>query len=95
VEWTAPSGHTYTTTPAGSIFFPLLAAPTGELTVPGPIESLHLAKGLMMPRRRRTRAEDRRHRIMSERRINEERIARERLSEQRRKRMARYDPPPF
>jgi hypothetical protein len=49
----------------------------------------------MMPRRKRTRAEDRRYRIASERRINEQRLAEERLAQQRRKRAASYDPPPF
>jgi hypothetical protein len=95
VEWTAPSGHTYATTPSGSDFFPLLGASTGELRVVRRIESMSLAKGLMMPRRKRTRAEDRRYRIASERQINEERFAQERLSKQRRKHAARYGPPPF
>jgi hypothetical protein len=49
----------------------------------------------MMPRRKRTRAEDRRHRITSERRINEQRLAEERFAQQRRKRAAGYYPPPF
>jgi hypothetical protein len=49
----------------------------------------------MMPRRKRMRAEDRRYRITSERRINEQRLAEERLAQQRRKRAAGYDPPPF
>jgi hypothetical protein len=95
VEWTTPSGHTYATTPSGSDFFPLLGASTGELRVVRRIESTSLAKGLMMPRRKRTRAEDRRYRIASERQINEERFAQARLSKQRRKHAARYGPPPF
>jgi hypothetical protein len=32
--WTSPSGRTYTTTPAGALFFPQLAIPTGELVLP-------------------------------------------------------------
>jgi hypothetical protein len=95
VEWTAPSGHTYTTSPDGSFFFPVLAASTGKLEVVRGIEAPNLARGLMMPRRKRTRAEDRHYRIVSERRINEERLAQEGLSKQRRKHTARYDPPPF
>jgi len=95
VEWTAPSGHTYTTTPGGSIFFPVLARSTGELTVARVVEPPRLTKGLMMPRRKRTRAQDHRYRITSERRINEQRLAEERLAQQRRKRAAGYDPPPF
>jgi Domain of unknown function (DUF222) len=95
VEWTAPSGHVYRTTPDGSAFFQVLAASTGELTVPQDTEPPNTARGLMMPLRKRTRAEDRRYRIASERTINEERLARERISRQRRKHAARYEPPPF
>jgi hypothetical protein len=49
----------------------------------------------MMPRRKRTRAEDHRYRIAAERRINEERLAQELLTKQRRKRAAGESPPPF
>jgi hypothetical protein len=49
----------------------------------------------MMPRRKRTRAEDRRYRITSERQINEQRLAEEQLAQQRRKHAADYGPPPF
>jgi hypothetical protein len=95
VEWTAPSGHIYSTTPGGSFFFPVLAASTGELTLPRSAETMSIAKGLMMPQRKRTRAEDRRYRIDSERRINEERLACERIRRQRLTQVAGYDPPPF
>jgi hypothetical protein len=95
VEWTAPSGHTYTTAPGGGLFFPVLATSTGELKVAQGNESFSSARGLMMPRRKRTRAEDRRYLIAAERRINEHRLAEERLSEQRRKLAAGADPPPF
>jgi hypothetical protein len=90
VEWTAPSGHVYTTTPSGSTFFPVLARSTGELKVVQTAKSPRLAKGLMMPRRKRAGPQDRRYRITSERRTNEERLA-----HQRRKHDAGYDPPPF
>ncbi len=95
VTWTAPSGHIYTTTPGGSFFFPVLATPTGELRVAHSDESSSSARGLMMPRRKRTRAEDRRYRITAERRINEERLAQELVTKQRRKRAAGESPPPF
>jgi Domain of unknown function (DUF222) len=94
VEWTAPSGHTYTTTPGGSFFFPVLAASTGELKFPRRIETPSLARGLMMPRRKRTRAEDRRYRVASERRTNEERLAEDRRNHAAWL-AARYEPPPF
>ncbi|MGO8963339.1 HNH endonuclease signature motif containing protein [Mycobacterium sp.] len=95
VKWTAPSGHTYTTTPGGSLFFPVLATSTGELKVAQSDESSRSTKGLMMPRRKRTRAKDHRCRIAAERRINEEQRAQELLTKQRRKRAAGESPPPF
>jgi hypothetical protein len=95
VEWTAPSGHTYTTSPGGSFFFPALAASTGELKIARGDEPPNTARGLMMPRRKRTRAQDRHYHIASKRKINEERLAQERLSRLRRKRAACDDPPPY
>jgi Domain of unknown function (DUF222) len=95
VEWTAPSGHTYTTTPGGSIFFPALARSTGELKIAQVGEPPRFTKGLMMPRRKRTRVEDRSYRIAAERRINEYQLAQKLLAQQLRRRAAGYDPPPF
>ncbi|WP_424385051.1 hypothetical protein [Mycobacterium sp.] len=66
VEWTSPIGDTYTTKPGWAVFFPALAAPTGELRLP----TTSPAQG-----RRQTRAAERAVRIASERRINEARIA--------------------
>jgi hypothetical protein len=92
VEWTSPTGHTYTTTPGGSFFFPALATPTGELKIARGLETPSVARGLMMPARRRTRVAERAARIAHERGINETRIA----AEADRKRLAaRNDPPPF
>ena len=92
VAWTSPTGHTYTTKPGASIFFPLLAASTGELVLPTTIRAPGENRGLMMPARRQTRAAERAARIASERRINEAVIA----AEGARKRIvARNDPPPF
>ncbi len=99
VEWTAPSGHTYTTTPGGSIFFPVLASPTGEVRIQKPSTEAGGQRGLMMPRRRRTRQQDKQQRIAAERRINEQRIKRQRWLadelEERREACAANDPPPF
>jgi hypothetical protein len=94
VIWTAPTGHTYTTTPGGSFFFPQLAIPTGELIISPTTGPPNPNRGLIMPARKRTRAQDRRYRIARERRINEARLA-----EERRKYeawlAATYEPPPF
>ncbi|OBB39513.1 hypothetical protein A5752_10825 [Mycobacterium sp. 852002-51961_SCH5331710] len=94
VIWRAPSGRTYTTTPAGAEFFRQLAVPTGqvEITQSNPPASRH--RGAMMPLRRHSRAEERAYRIALERQHNAARIARKQLllSE----RIARDDePPPF
>jgi Domain of unknown function (DUF222) len=92
VQWTSPTGHTYTTKPVGAIFFPLLATSTGELVLPNTIRAPGDKRGLMMPARRQTRAAERAARIAAERRVNETAIAAEAA---RRRIAARNDPPPF
>ncbi|HZA10134.1 HNH endonuclease signature motif containing protein [Mycobacterium sp.] len=81
VIWTAPTGHIYTTQAEGAVWLPTLARPTGELIIPnttGPPAGLMApARGLMMPRRKRTRRMDRQYRINHERRVNEARLAEE------------------
>jgi hypothetical protein len=74
VIWRSPSGRTCTTTPTGALFFPQLATPTGTLVLlnsppPSPY------RGLAMPTRKRTRAQDRGHRIDYERALNRTRYA--------------------
>jgi hypothetical protein len=80
IVWISPSGRTYTATPGGALFFPQLAQPTGTLTLPstGPP---HPNRGLAMPTRKRTRAEQRAYRVHWERGLNRARYA--------------ADPPPF
>ena len=94
VEWTSPSGRTYTTTPGGSLFFSVLATPTGELAIPNSIAEPGNGRGVMMPRRRRTRKQERDERIAGERRANEDRIAEEKRKHQAWL-AATYEPPPF
>lgn len=95
--WTAPTGHTYVTKPGGALYFPQLANPTGELDLPewSPTGS----RGVMMPTRRRTRAQDRAYRIWLERNHNQERIADAAIeaaaAEHARRIAAANDPPPF
>lgn len=81
VVWKSPSGRTYTTKPFGALLFPALAVPTGALTLPTCMPAPQPNRGVMMPLRRRTRAQDRAARIGWERGINEARMA--------------ADPPPF
>ena len=72
--FTTPSGRVHTTEPLGAMLFPQLAVPTGNLEpadepLPGP------DRGLAMPRRKRTRAQDRADRIEWERGVNRARYA--------------------
>jgi len=67
VIWTAPTGHTYRTQPGSRLLIPTLCKPTGTLNLSRP-QSGSANRGAMMPRRRRTRANDRHCRVMAERR---------------------------
>ena len=78
--WTSPTGHTYVTKPGGALYFPALAVRTGKLMLPNQTPPQD-RRGLMMPTRQRTRAQERAARVSWERGINEARMA--------------ADPPPF
>ncbi len=69
VTVTAPNGRTYTTAPGGRLFFPQLATPTAALVLPpDPPPSPH--RELAVPKRIRTRAQNRAYRIAHERALN-------------------------
>jgi hypothetical protein len=71
VIWTLPDGQTYITTPGSALLFPALMAPTGELPRRAArTESTDAERTAMMPRRARTRAQNRAHRITTERAHN-------------------------
>lgn len=71
VVWTSPSGHAYTTHPGSRVLFPALCQPTGQPPpVTAPAQAATACRTLMMPTRRRTRAEDRRAGIKAERALN-------------------------
>jgi hypothetical protein len=95
VIWTSPSGRTYTTKPGGSLFFPILATPTGEALIRKLAAEPAAGRGLMMPRRKRTRAAERQDRITAERCINEQLLRRQRLLDDARQRREALDPPPL
>ncbi len=71
IVWTAPTGHTYTTVPGSRILFPDRRFPT---SAPPPSATVSTSdqpgRDLMMPTRRRTRADDRGRRIRYERKLN-------------------------
>ena len=71
VIWTLPSGHTYVTAPGSALLFPSLCAPTGELAIPSEAATDRCAdRAMMMPQRRRTRAQNRASHVAEERRQN-------------------------
>jgi hypothetical protein len=75
VVWNSPTGQKYVTRPGSRLLFPALCLPTGELaTVPAP-QRRSSQCGLMMPKRRRTREQDRAHRFDAERALNADRVA--------------------
>jgi hypothetical protein len=78
VIWTLPDGQTYVTTPGSALLFPSLCAPTDPLDMPQPSDDGRCGdRAAMMPKRRRTRAQNRAHRVAAERRQNRDaRIAR-------------------
>ncbi len=71
VEFTSPTGHTYTTEPHGAAMFPTLAQPTGDLNLPEP-PAHNPQRAAKMPKRRQTREQDRQDRIAEERRLRAE-----------------------
>ena len=70
--WTAPSGQTYTTYPGSRLLFPTLCRPTAPVSAPANAPAAQPNRGLMMPRRKTTRAQDRAQRIDAERARNHE-----------------------
>ncbi|WP_332909798.1 hypothetical protein [Mycobacterium hippophais] len=84
IVWTAPTGHTYTTRPGSALIFPTLCRPTGNLPPPPPgTLPDNTFRGVKMPTRRRTRAQNRAQRIAAERKLNDDHVA------------ERNTPPPF
>ncbi|MGV0041382.1 HNH endonuclease signature motif containing protein [Mycobacterium colombiense] len=67
----SPSGQTYVTTPGSALLFPGLCAPTGAAPL-RPVASAEPCgdRTAMMPKRRRTRAQNRSARVAAERRRN-------------------------
>ena len=80
IIWTAPGGQTYTTRPGSYTLFPMLCEPTASVAVQATASTSQSACTLRMPRRKRTRMQDRAARIEAERRYNESYRAERRLS---------------
>ena len=75
VIWTSPAGQTYTTCPGSRLLFPKLCLPTGELPSVSDVRRPLGDRGIMMPKRRRTREQDRARRIDAERALNSVHVA--------------------
>ena len=76
IIWTSPTGHTYTTYPGSRHLFPTLCEPTATLWTGDPptVEST-AERGVMMPKRRHTRAHTTTTAIAAERRLNDAYVA--------------------
>jgi Domain of unknown function (DUF222) len=75
VIWTAPTGKTYKTRPGSRLFFPAWHTITAELPKTTTPAAQPTNRGMMMPKRRRTRAADRARRLREERALNAAYIA--------------------
>ncbi|WP_422747362.1 DUF222 domain-containing protein [Mycobacterium sp. WMMD1722] len=69
VVWTSPAGRTYTTAPGSRAFFPQWDTASAALKIPN-TGAIPDKSGVMMPKRRRTRAQDRDQRIKAQRALN-------------------------
>ncbi|MFI5506731.1 DUF222 domain-containing protein [Mycobacterium sp. NPDC051804] len=68
--WTSPTGRTYTTYPGSRAYFPDWDTDTGDLPPPRHPQTFSTDRAVMMPQRRRTRAQDHEARIKAERAQN-------------------------
>jgi hypothetical protein len=73
VIWTSPHGRTYVTEPGSKLLFPSLCLPTAPVTITDQAreQAAQHNTGLTMPRRRRTRSQDRARRTTDARRLNQ------------------------
>jgi hypothetical protein len=70
---TSPAGQTFVTHPGSALLFPSLCLPTAELPAPPPLplDDRRGQRTAMMPKRSRTRAQNRAAHIAAERRQNQ------------------------
>jgi hypothetical protein len=88
IVWTSPNGEHYTTHPGSRLLFPSLCRPTAAVVTRWtPDTSTETNRGLMMPRRKATRIQNRTKAINDERRYNQAHVAAEAAERNR--------PPPF
>lgn len=96
ITFTAPTGHEYTTEPAGAQLFPALGTPTGSPELPTGTGKPDPHRELATPTRERTRDQDRQTRIDRERQARAEINAQRAQAHQIRIADAEAaEPPPF
>ncbi len=91
---TSPAGQTHVTTPGSALLFPSLCYAVGGMPAPQtdpPPENYCADRSAMMPKRRRTRTQDRTHRVATERQHNRQ----ARLAAQPGPAPPNDEPPPF
>jgi uncharacterized protein DUF222 len=100
--WTSPSGQTSVTTPGSALLFPSLCAPTSDLaSVESPAKERCGDRSVMMPKRRRTRAQNRAAYVAAERRQNRQALEAEGRQTRETARFgpappnSDHEPPPF
>ncbi|MCZ8378992.1 DUF222 domain-containing protein [Mycobacterium sp. CPCC 205372] len=95
VIWTSPAGQTYTTTPGAALLFPYLCTPTAAAVRRVTQDDQRGERTAMMPKRQRTRAQNKAARIAAERQQNREhREARRRARRQALDALFAAKPPP-
>ncbi len=96
VIWTLPYGHNYVTTSGSALLFPSLCVPTGDAPAPAaPRPDYCGDRTAMMPKRTRTRAQNRAVRIATERRHNRQARFAAQVTHTERPVEGDGEPPPF
>ncbi|MGA5464107.1 DUF222 domain-containing protein [Mycobacterium sp. NPDC050041] len=95
VIWTSPAGQTYTTRPGSALLFPHLCTPTAAAIITPRPDDHSGERTAMMPKRQRTRAQNKAARIAAERQANREhREARRRARQHALDKLFAPQPPP-
>jgi hypothetical protein len=81
INFTTPTGHTYTSKPTSRLFFPTVNTTSAPVTRGSPRKAMADDKTVKMPKRKRSKASDRAYRIAAERALNEAYLALRRAKE--------------
>jgi hypothetical protein len=81
INFTTPTGHTYTSKPTSRLLFPTVNTTSTPVTRGSPRKATADDKTVKMPKRKRSKASDRAYRIAAERALNEAYLALHRAKE--------------